>query len=172
MGAEPVRIPMMTACMQTSVLSLLLLSLWGVPGWAEDEMPTSAPSAATDRTKHAASIAAPSNAGVVSPSKPDPFTDDAVELRKEPGVQLLLPRDWPVQQEHGVRSPIAIEKYLSMKFGQVKEKFSDTDRRFNELERRLDQLEEDNKLLQKRLRLLEERPSDKEVPHGDTTQTP
>ena len=64
--------------------------------------------------------------GAEEPSSPNnPFTDDDVVIQRRGGVNLLLPRDWPVEERHGVQGPVPIEEYLSMKFGQMKEKFGD-----------------------------------------------
>jgi hypothetical protein len=107
------------------------------------------------------------------PSSPGtPFTDDDVVIKRRGGVNLLLPRDWPVEVRHGVQGPVPIEEYLSMKFGQMKEKFSETDQRLERIERRVEQVEQDIRALQHRFRTLEERAATLEGSHGDTTQNP
>ena len=105
-------------------------------------------------------------------AKEEPMTDDEVVVKTEGAHRLLLPKDWPVEEKDGRIGPVPIEEYLSMKFGQVKEKFSDTEHQIGALEQRLQQLEADHKVLQKRLRLLEERAHEQEVTHGDTTENP
>ncbi len=103
------------------------------------------------------------------------FTDDQVTVRLEGAHHLLLPKDWPVSQRDGLLSPAPIEAYLSMKFGQVREKFRDTDQRLGAIEQRLDRLEQDQKNLLKGLRLVEDRlqaAQPQEVTHGDATQNP
>ena len=101
----------------------------------------------------------------------EPYTDDEVVIKTDEGSRLLLPKDWPVKREHGVVSPIPIEQYLSMKFGQVREKTNDIDQRVEVLEQRVQHLEEDNKALQRWLRLFEAREQQKkEVTDGHTTQ--
>ena len=105
-------------------------------------------------------------------AKDEPLTDDKVVVKTEGAHRLLLPKDWPVEHKDGQLSPIPLEEYLSMKFGQVKEKFSEEDERIAELTRRLEQLEQDQTAVQKRLRMIEQRLAEQEVPHGDTTQKP
>ena len=85
----------------------------------------------------------------------DPLTDDEVVVRTEGAHRLLLPKDWPVQQRDGRFSPVPIEEYLSMKFGQVATKFDQFERRLSELEHQLQRLEEEGKTLQMRTLLLE-----------------
>ena len=84
----------------------------------------------------------------------------------------MLPKDWPVKREHGVVSPIPIEQYLSMKFGQVREKTLTIDQRLDVLEQRIQHLEEDNKALQRWLHLLEAQQHNKEVSDGHPAQNP
>ena len=101
----------------------------------------------------------------------EPYTDDEVVIKTDEGSRLLLPKDWPVKREHGVVSPIPIEQYLSMKFGQVREKTNDIDQRVEVLEQRVQRLEGDNKPLQQWLRLFEAREQQKkEVTDGHATQ--
>lgn len=102
------------------------------------------------------------------------LTDDQVTVRHEGAHHLLLPKDWPVVQRDGVLSPAPIEAYLSMKFGQVREKFRDTDQRLSAIEQRLDQLEQDQKNLLKGLRLVEDRlqAAQPQETHGGETQNP
>ncbi|PIQ83139.1 MAG: hypothetical protein COV75_08995 [Candidatus Omnitrophica bacterium CG11_big_fil_rev_8_21_14_0_20_63_9] len=87
------------------------------------------------------------------------LTPDDVVVKTEGSHRLLLPRDWPVEHRDGRIAPVAIEEYLSMKFGQVRQKFDDTDERIDQLERRVKSLEEERSKLQQRLRALEERAS-------------
>ena len=105
-------------------------------------------------------------------AKDEPMTDDEVIVKTEGAHHLLLPKDWPVEQKDGRVAPIAIEEYLSLKFGQVKEKFNDTEQSLAALAQRIAKLEQENKTLVKRIRLLEERLNAKEVTDGHSTQTP
>ena len=100
------------------------------------------------------------------------MTDDEVIVKTEGAHHLLLPKDWPVEQKDGRVAPIAIEEYLSLKFGQVKEKFNDTEQSLAALAQRIAQLEQEHKALVKRIRLLEERLNTEEVTDGHSTQTP
>ena len=83
------------------------------------------------------------------------LTDDEVVVRTEGAHRLLLPKDWPVEEQEGRFAPIPIEEYLSMKFSQVGATFDQITQRLDVLERRLQKLEEDHKTSQVRLRLLE-----------------
>lgn len=101
----------------------------------------------------------------------DPLTDDKVIVKTEGPHQLLLPADWPVEQKDGRYAPAPIEEYLSLKFGQVREKFAQVDSRADGLERRLAQLEQDQRALFKGLKLLEARlAATEEANHGDEAQ--
>ena len=100
------------------------------------------------------------------------MTDDEVIVKTEGAHHLLLPKDWPVEQKDGRVAPIAIEEYLSLKFGQVKEKFNDTGQSLAALAQRITRLEQEHKTLVKRIRLLEERLNAEEVTDGHSTQTP
>ena len=100
------------------------------------------------------------------------MTDDEVIVKTEGAHHLLLPKDWPVEQKDGRVAPIAIEEYLSLKFGQVKEKFNDTEQSLAALAQRITQLEQGNKALVKRIRVLEEHLNTEEVTDGHSTQTP
>ena len=105
-------------------------------------------------------------------AKDDPMTDDDVVIKNDDGsARLLLPKDWPVEHAHGIISPVPTEQYLSMKFGQVRDRFQQTDAQLDALEQRLATLEQEHKALQLQVRLFEER-QNKEVPHGHETQTP
>lgn len=84
------------------------------------------------------------------------LTDDEVVVKTEGSHRLLLPKDWPIEQRDGQVGPVPIEAYLSMKFGQVREKFTATEQRIAALEQRVQQLEEDRKVLLIRLQRLEE----------------
>lgn len=84
------------------------------------------------------------------------LTDDEVVVKTEGSHRLLLPKDWPIEQRDGQVGPVPIETYLSMKFGQVREKFTATDQRLAALEQRVQQLEEDRKALLIRMQRLEE----------------
>lgn len=97
------------------------------------------------------------------------LSDDKVEVRKERGHRLLLPKDWPIQYENGVISPAPIEQYLSMKFNQVRDMFAAIDTQLEDIEVRLERLEQAQNIMQKRLHLLEERAQSKEAAHGDTS---
>ena len=104
----------------------------------------------------------------------DVLTDDQMTIKNDTGHHLLVPNDWPIEHRGSIISPVSVDQYLSMKFGQVKEKFGETDRRLDALERQLKQSDEDRKTLQARLRILEEderQRTAKEVTHGDTTET-
>ena len=101
------------------------------------------------------------------------MTDDEVVVKTEGAHHLLLPKDWPVEQKDGRVAPVAIEEYLSLKFGQVKEKFNDTEQSLAVLAQQITRLEQENKALVKRIRLLEERVNAaEEVTDGHSTQTP
>ena len=97
----------------------------------------------------------------------DPLTDGDVEVRREGAHRLRLPKDWPVEQEDGVIAPATLEEYLSLKFGQIKEKFGSTDRRLEALEQRLETLENDQNHLRQRLERLERAAEQKEGRDGD-----
>ena len=84
------------------------------------------------------------------------LTDDEVVVKTEGSHRLLLPKDWPIEQRDGQVGPVPIEAYLSMKFGQVREKFTATEQRVAALEQRVQQLEEDRKTLLIRLQRLED----------------
>lgn len=109
-------------------------------------------------------------AAPVSFAKDEPLTDDTVRIKTEGSHRLLLPSDWAVEHKDGRFAPVPIEEYLSMKFGQVREKFSDADQRLDALERRLDQVEQENKALLKGLRVLGEQVATQEGNHGHTPQ--
>lgn len=87
------------------------------------------------------------------------LTEESVVVKTEGAHRLLLPRDWPVEHKDGRIAPVAIEEYLSMKFGQVRQKFDEASERIDRLERRVKLLEEERSKLQQRLRALEERAS-------------
>src|SRR3990167_8688118 len=59
----------------------------------------------------------------------DVITDSEVVIKHEGGHRLLLPKDWPIEHEHGVISPVPVEQYLSLKFDQVQERFNRIDKR-------------------------------------------
>ena len=86
----------------------------------------------------------------------DPLTDDTVTVKTEGSHRLLLPKDWPVQQQDGLLAPAPVEEYLSMKFGQVRTKFAGVDGRLDELERRMAELAQQQRELLKGLKRLEE----------------
>jgi len=83
------------------------------------------------------------------------LTDDEVVVRTEGAHRLLLPKDWPVEEEDGriVQAPLV--DYLSMKFGQVATQFDRVTQRLEAIERRLQKIEEDLKTTQLRVKLLE-----------------
>src|SRR3989338_11468730 len=83
------------------------------------------------------------------------LTDDEVVVRTEGAHRLLLPKDWPVEEQDGriVQAPLV--DYLSMKFGQVATRLAQATGRLEAIERRLQQLEEDLKTAQMRVKLLE-----------------
>lgn len=87
----------------------------------------------------------------------DPMTDDTVVVKTEGSHRLLLPKDWPVQQQDGLVTPAPVEEYLSLKFGQVRTKFESVDERLDRLERHLAELAQQQKELLKGLKRLDER---------------
>ena len=86
------------------------------------------------------------------------LTDDTLTVRTEGAHRLLLPNDWPVEYKDGLVSPVSIEQYLSMKFGQVAGRLEEVNRRLASADQRLAALEEQQKILQIRLKRLEEQP--------------
>jgi hypothetical protein len=85
------------------------------------------------------------------------LTDDKVVMRTEGAPRLLLPKDWPVEEEEDGRIvPASLVEYLSMKFDQVAATFDRVTQRLDALERRLQKLEEDQKTAHLRLRWLEQ----------------
>ncbi len=84
-----------------------------------------------------------------------PLTDDTLVVKQEGAHHLLLPKDWPVQYQEGRVTPVPIEEYLSMKFGQIKDAFDQTNQRLESIEQRLDLLERDQTRAQQRLQRLE-----------------
>lgn len=101
----------------------------------------------------------------------DPMTDDRVTVRTEGSHQLLLPKDWSVEQKDGRFAPVPMEEYLSMKFGQVRARFGQADKRVESLETRVVQLEKDQRDLLKGLKFLEERLQQQEASHGDQEES-
>lgn len=87
------------------------------------------------------------------------LTEEDVVIKIEGSHRLLLPKDWLVEHKDGRIAPVAMEEYLSMKFGQVRQKFDETQERFEQLEQQVKALEEDRNKLQQRIRSLEERAS-------------
>jgi hypothetical protein len=83
------------------------------------------------------------------------LTDDEVVVRTEGAHRLLLPKDWPVEEQDGRIVQASLVDYLSMKFGQVATTFDRVTQRLDALERRLQQLEDTQKTVLMRLRLLE-----------------
>ena len=83
------------------------------------------------------------------------LTDDEVVVRTEGAHRLLLPKDWPVEEQDGriVQAPLV--DYLSMKFGQVATQFDRVTQRLDVLERRLQKVEDELKTTQMRVKLLE-----------------
>lgn len=83
------------------------------------------------------------------------LTDDEVVVRTEGAHRLLLPKDWPVEEQDGriVQAPLV--DYLSMKFGQVAARLEQVTQRLEAIERRLHKVEEDLKTTQMRVKLLE-----------------
>lgn len=110
------------------------------------------------------------------PAAEGTLTDDEMAIRNEGAHRFRLPKDWPVERRDGHVSPVNVETYLSMKFGQVKRKFGDTDQRLKTLEQRIAQLEQANKDLLKWFRLFEAKDQaaqpPQEVSHGDEAQVP
>ena len=115
----------------------------------------------------------------------DTLTDDEMVIKRERGHRLLLPKDWPIDEKGAQVTPVSVETYLSMKFGQVRERFASTDQHLEVLNRRVQQLEEERKALLIRLQRLEEHAAQQdqqeheakaqtsdtqEVTHGDATQ--
>lgn len=94
------------------------------------------------------------------------LTDDEVVVRAEGAHRLLLPKDWPVEEQDGriVQAPLV--DYLSMKFGQVATRLAQVTQRLDAIERRLQQLEEDHKTSQRRLKFLETDQREPELPEG------
>ena len=92
---------------------------------------------------------------VMAAAEEKPLTDDEVVVRTEGAHRVLLPKDWPVEEQDGRFAPIPIEGYLGMKFDQVAAAFDRITQRLDALERRLQQLEETQKTALMRLRLLE-----------------
>ena len=105
------------------------------------------------------------------PDTQDPMTDDRVSVRTEGSHQLLLPKDWPVEQKDGRFAPAPIEEYISMKFGQVRTRFGQVDVRIENLERQIVQLEKDQRELLKGLKLLEARVPQQEANHGNQEES-
>ena len=85
----------------------------------------------------------------------DYLTDDELVIRTEGAHQLLLPKDWPVEDRETLLVPVPVESYLSMKFSQVRAQFKATQRQLESIDRRLRELEQAHKSLQIRLRSLE-----------------
>ena len=83
------------------------------------------------------------------------LTDDEVVVRTEGPHRLLLPKDWPVEEQDGriVQAPLV--DYLSMKFGQVAARLEQVTGRLEAIERRLGKVEENLKTTQMRVKLLE-----------------
>jgi TolA-binding protein len=103
------------------------------------------------------------------------LTDEEVVVKTEGGGvhRLMLPKDWPVEQERpGLVRPAPIEVYLSMKFGQVREALNTVDRQLAALEERVRELEDGQTALALRMQALEEREQrrqQKEARDGDAT---
>src|SRR3989338_5142393 len=83
------------------------------------------------------------------------LTDDEVVVRTEGAHRLLLPKDWPVEEQDGriVQAPLV--DYLSMKFDQVAARLEQTSGRLESIGRRLRKVEDDLKTTQMRVKLLE-----------------
>jgi len=94
-------------------------------------------------------------AGLRAGAEESALTDDEVVVRTEGAHRLLLPKDWPVEEQDGRIIQAPLVDYLSMKFSQVATMFDQITQRLDVLERRLRKLEEDHKTSQMRLRLLE-----------------
>ena len=95
---------------------------------------------------------------LVAAAEEKELTDDEVVVRTEGAHRLLLPKDWPVEEQEGRFVPIPIEKYLGMKFDQVAATFDRITQRLDALDHRLQQLEDTQKTVLMRVRLLENAP--------------
>lgn len=84
------------------------------------------------------------------------LTDEQMTVRTEANHNLLLPKDWPIEQKDGQLGPVPVEQYLSMKFGQVRAKTQATDQRLAALEARVRILEAERQTLQIRVKTLED----------------
>ena len=94
--------------------------------------------------------------GLAAAEQERALTDDEVVVRTEGAHRLLLPKDWPVEEQNGRIVQASLVDYLSMKFSQVATQFDHMTQRLEAIERRLQQLEDTQKTVLMRLRLLEE----------------
>ena len=95
---------------------------------------------------------------LVAAAEEKQLTDDEVVVRTEGAHRLLLPKDWPVEEQDGRLAPVSVDAYLGMKFNQVAAAFDRVTQRLDALDHRLQQLEDTQKTVLLRLRLLENAP--------------
>ena len=103
-------------------------------------------------------------------AKTDSPKEADLVVTTEGSMRYLSLKDWPVTRKNGIVTPVSLEEYLSMKFGQVRDSLNATTHRLEALERKFTQLEEDHTQLQAQMALLQQ--AEQEVTHGDTTQSP
>ena len=98
-------------------------------------------------------------------------SDDDLMVQEEGGVRTLSLRDWPASRANGVIRPVSLEEYLSLKFGQVRDRFKEGEERLDALNRQLRRVEAEQDAVQKRLLAVEQATHPpQEVTHGRATE--
>ena len=105
--------------------------------------------------------------------KADAPKDGDLVVTTAGNIRYISLKDWPARRKNGVISPVPMEEYLSMKFGQLREQLAAVNQRFQALEQKMKQFEESQTQLQAQVtQVKEDAAPTKEVSHGDEAKSP
>ena len=62
-------------------------------------------------------------------------------VKTEKNLRFNVPKDWPIEERNGVVGPIPIEKYLSLKFADIRSQLASVNQQINLLDARLQKVE-------------------------------
>lgn len=113
--------------------------------------------------------------GVGAEGDARPAEGEGLTVTRKGGTRFLSLSDWPVTEKGGVMTVATLEEYLSLKFGQIRDRFEASNQRLEALERLLQAIQAKQEACSHAVQDLEQRIAAKEVTDGraaQDTQTP
>lgn len=81
--------------------------------------------------------------------------EDGMVIKTVDGLRFTVPKDRPIEKKDGIIGPMALDRYVAIKFSKIEERLQKIEASIDKIEERLTSAEEEIKVFKKSKKFLE-----------------